>query len=127
MALVHKALAVQKKERAKLAEEQAKLAVVEARLDELASIMEKMQEVELVRCERLGRGQAVIEYLPSDDKGLPIIRVSLPPLYNVTLTCSDKVNGEETHMFIEDRLLIPVSNRIRDQIHQLYHFFLKEK
>ena len=118
MALVHKALAVQKKERAKLAE---------ARLDELASVMEKMQEAELARCERLGRGQAVIEYLQSDDKGLPIIRVSLPPLYNVTLTCSDKVNGKETHMFIEDRLLIPVSNRIRDQIHQLYHFFLKER
>lgn len=120
MALVHKALAVQKKER-------AKLAVVEARLDELAYIMEKMQEAELARCERLGRGQAVIEYLPSDDKGLPIIKVSLPPLYNVTLTCSDKVDGEETHMFIEDRLLIPVSNCIREQIHQLYYFFLKER
>ena len=47
MALVHKALAVQKKERAKLAEEQAKLAVVEARLDELAYAMEKMQEAGL--------------------------------------------------------------------------------
>ena len=127
MALVHKALAVQKKERAKLAEEQAKLAVVEARLDELAYIMEKMQEAELARCERLGRGQAVIEYIPSDDKGLPIIRVFLPLLYNVKLTCSDKVNGEEIHMFIEDRHFIPVSNRIRDRIKQLYYFFLKER
>ena len=123
MALVHKALAVQKKERAKLAEEQAKLAVVEARLDELASVMEKMQEAELARCERLGRGQAVIEYIPSDDSKHPDIHVSLPPLYVRKFTCK----GEEVQMFIDDVQFVPVSENITDRIKQLYHFFLKER
>lgn len=127
MALVHKALAVQKKERAKLAEEQAKLAVVEARLDELAYAMEKMQEAELARCERLGRGQAVIEYLPSDDKEYPTIQVSLPPLYEVKFAHSYGIDGEEVNMFIEGMLLIPISDSIASQIKQLYYFFLKEK
>lgn len=127
MALVHKALAVQRQERAKLAEEQAKLAVVEARLDELASVMEKMQEVELARCERLGRGQAVIEYLPSGDKEYPTIQVSLPPLYNVKFTHSYGIDGEEVNMFIEGMLLIPISDSICSQIKQLYYFFLRER
>lgn len=123
MALVHKALAVQKKERAKLAEEQAKLAVVEARLDELAYVMEKMQEAELARCERLGRGQAVIEYLPSDDSKHYDIQISLPPLYVRKFTCK----GEEVQMFIDDVQLVPVSKNIADRIEKLYYFFLKEK
>lgn len=127
MALVHKALAVQRQERAKLAEEQAKLAVVEARLDELASVMEKMQEAELARCERLGRGQAVIEYLPSGDKECPTIQVSLPPLYNVKFTHSYGIDGEEVNMFIEGMLLIPISDSIRSQIKQLYYFFMRER
>ena len=125
MALVHKALAVQKKEQAKLAEERAKLAVVEARLDSLLCSMEKMQEVELARCERLGKGQAVIEYVPSGDKDHPTIIVSLPPLYNVKFTHGYGINGEEVNMFIEDMLLIPVSDSIRDMIVLLYYHFLR--
>lgn len=123
MALVHKALAVQKKERAKLAKEQAKLAVVEARLDELASVMEKMQEAELARCERLGRGQAVIEYVPTDDSKHYDIHVLIPPLYVRTFTCK----GDEVQMFIDGVQFVPVSENIADSIKQLYHFFLKEK
>ena len=127
MALVHKALAVQKKERAKLAEEQAKLAVVEARLKNQAFIMEMMQEAELARCERLGKGQAVIEYIPSGDKDCPTIRVSLPPLYEVKFVHSYGIDGEEVNMFIENMLLIPISDSIRSQIKQLYYFFLRER
>ena len=126
MALVHKALAVQKKERAKLAEEQAKLAVVEARLNNQAFIMEMMQEAELARCERLGKGQAVIEYIPSDDKEYPTIQVSLPPLYEVKFTHRYGIDGEEVNMFIEGMLLIPISDSIASQIKQLY-FFLRER
>lgn len=127
MALVHKALAVQKKERAKLAEEQAKLAVVEARLDYALHAMKKMQEVELARCERLGKGQAVIEYIPSDDKEYPTIQVSLPPLYEVKFTHRYGIDGEEVNMFIEGMLLIPISDSIASQIKQLYYFFLRER
>lgn len=123
MALVHKALAVQKKERAKLAEEQAKLAVVEARLDELASVMEKMQEAELARCERLGRGQAVIEYIPTDDSKHFDIHVLMPPLYVRKFTC----RGEEVQMFIDDVQFVPISDSIASQIKQLYYFFLRER
>ena len=123
MALVHKALAVQKKERAKLAEEQAKLAVVEARLDELASVMEKMQEAELARCERLGRGQAVIEYIPTDDSKHYDIHVLMPPLYVRKFTCKD----EEVQMFIDGVQLVPISENIADRIKQLYYFFLRER
>lgn len=123
MALVHKALAVQKKERAKLAEEQAKLAVVEARLDELASVMEKMQEAELARCERLGRGQAVIEYIPTDDSKHYDVHVLMPPLYVRKFTCK----GEEVQMFIDDVQFVPVSENIYNRIKQLYYFFLRER
>lgn len=114
MALVHKALAVQKKE-------QAKLAVVEARLDELASVMEKMQEAELARCERLGRGQAVIEYIPTDDSKHYDVHVLMPPLYVRKFTCK----GEEVQMFIDDVQFVPISENIYNRIKQLYYFFLR--
>lgn len=127
MALVHKALAVQKKERAKLAEEQAKLAVVEARLKEQAFIMEMMQEAELARCERLGRGQAVIEYIPSWDKEHPDIHVSLPPLYSVKFKYGCRLDSKEVVMYIEDTIFVPVSDNITDRIEKLYHFFLRER
>jgi hypothetical protein len=127
MALVHKALAVQKKERAKLAEEQAKLALMEARLKNQAFIMEMMQEAELARCERLGKGQAVIEYIPSWDKDHPDIHVSLPPLYDVKFKHGCGLDGKEVMMYVEDTILVPATENIYNCIKQLYYFFLRER
>lgn len=126
MALIHKALAEQRQERAKRAEEQAKLAVVEATAERLLGIMEKMQEGEVARCCRLGRGLATKEFIPSCYKGKPAIVISVPPLYRATFQYQEWNTGPRVVMTVNETDIEPVTPSVQESINNLYVSFLEE-
>lgn len=120
MALIHKALAVQQKERAKLAEEQAKLAVVEARLDKLASVMEKMQLVQLALCRGFGASAVKTFYSEADGRHIDIL---LPHIYTAKLV---HPNGQDVAiMSVNGEVIEPVSDKVQNVIDAYYLELLK--
>ncbi len=126
MALIHKALAEQRQERAKRAEEQAKLAVVEATAERLLEIIEKMQEGEVAQCCRMGRGLATKEFIPSAYDGKPCIIISIPPLYRATFAYQEWNTGPRVVMTVNETEIEPVTPSVQESINNLYVSFLKE-